>query len=131
MSVCHSCLPQGSALLDTTVQCLLGVANISLSCFPANLRFTTDTVFFNYIFLFILADEDDRHTNDSIESETDSDDCIVTSPISKNIIQVSWSVLWWSAKSKKKKKVKPDYISSTGMASPWIMCAVLDSIIYI
>ncbi|XP_052541675.1 protein fantom isoform X3 [Tympanuchus pallidicinctus] len=35
------------------------------------------------------ADEDDRHTNDSVELETDSDDCIVTSPISKNIIQAT------------------------------------------
>ncbi|XP_042677452.1 protein fantom isoform X6 [Centrocercus urophasianus] len=35
------------------------------------------------------AGEDDRHTNDSVESETDSDDCIVTSPISKNIIQAT------------------------------------------
>ncbi|XP_001234248.4 protein fantom isoform X1 [Gallus gallus] len=35
------------------------------------------------------AGQDNRHRNDSIESETDSDDCIVTSPISKNIIQAT------------------------------------------
>uniref|UniRef100_A0A8C9FG95 RPGRIP1 like n=1 Tax=Pavo cristatus TaxID=9049 RepID=A0A8C9FG95_PAVCR len=44
--------------------------------------------------------------------ETDSDDCIVTSPISKNIKQVSWSVLWKFAKSKKKiEKIRIEIIS--------------------
>lgn len=50
--ICHSYLLQGSALLDITVQHLL--ANTSLSCFPANLRCTIGSVYFNYIYFFNL-----------------------------------------------------------------------------
>lgn len=99
--ICQSYLLQGRDLLDAVLLYLLEIANISLSGFSANLRWTTNTgLFFNYIdsyfyLFFFLADQDDKHTNDAIESIiTDSDDCIVASPVSKNIKQVSWNILW-------------------------------------
>lgn len=51
---------------------------------------------FNYtggFLLFFFLDQDDRQENGAVESIiTDSDDCIVSSPLSKNIKQVSQSI---------------------------------------